>query len=61
MLGNVKKWIDKEMVAIDPELFPELLIELRIAILPTFCLFWKCFCFLLIYSSDIPMYTRSAE
>jgi hypothetical protein len=31
MLGNVRKWIDKGMVAIDPDLFPELLTELRIA------------------------------
>jgi hypothetical protein len=31
MLGNVKKWIDKGMVAIDPDQFPELLTELRIA------------------------------
>jgi hypothetical protein len=31
MLGNVKKWIDKGQVAIDPDLFPELLTELRIA------------------------------
>jgi hypothetical protein len=27
----VRKWIDKGHVAIDPDLFPELLIELRIA------------------------------
>jgi hypothetical protein len=32
MLGNVKKWIDKGQVAIDPTLHPERLIELRIAI-----------------------------
>ncbi len=25
MLGNVRKWIDKGHVAIDPDLFPELL------------------------------------
>jgi hypothetical protein len=31
MLGNVRKWIDKCHVAIDPDLFPELLTELRIA------------------------------
>ncbi len=31
MLGNVRKWIDKGHVAIDPDLFPELLTELRIA------------------------------
>ena len=31
MLGNVKKWIDKGRVAIDPDLFDELLTELRIA------------------------------
>jgi hypothetical protein len=31
MLGNVKKWIDKGHVAIDSDLFPELLTELRIA------------------------------
>jgi hypothetical protein len=31
MLGNVRKWIDKSHVAIDPDLFPELLTELRIA------------------------------
>jgi hypothetical protein len=31
MLDNVRKWIDKGMVAIDPDLFPELLTELRIA------------------------------
>jgi hypothetical protein len=31
MLGNVRKWIDKGMVAIDHDLFPELLTELRIA------------------------------
>jgi hypothetical protein len=30
MLDNVRKWIDKGMVAIDPDLFPELLTELRI-------------------------------
>ena len=27
MLGNVRKWIDKGHVAIDPDLFPELLTE----------------------------------
>ena len=31
MLGNVRKWIDKGHVALDPYLFPELLTELRIA------------------------------
>jgi hypothetical protein len=31
MLCNVRKWIDKGHVAIDPDLFPELLTELRIA------------------------------
>jgi len=31
MLGNVRKWIDKGHVALDPDLFPELLTELRIA------------------------------
>ena len=31
MLGNVRKWIDKGHVAIDSNLFPELLTELRIA------------------------------
>ena len=31
MLGNVRKWIDKGHIAIDPDLFPELLTELRIA------------------------------
>jgi hypothetical protein len=31
MLGNVRKWIDKGHVAIDSDLFPELLTELRIA------------------------------
>jgi hypothetical protein len=31
MLGNVRKWIDKGYVAIDPDLFPELITELRIA------------------------------
>jgi hypothetical protein len=31
MLGNVKKWIDKGKVAIDPDLFPELLTEMRIS------------------------------
>jgi len=31
ILGNVKKWIDKCQVAIDPDQFPELLTELRIA------------------------------
>jgi hypothetical protein len=31
MLGNVRKWIDKGMVDIDHDLFPELLTELRIA------------------------------
>jgi hypothetical protein len=31
MLGNVKKWIDKGHVAIDSDLFPELLTESRIA------------------------------
>ena len=31
MLGNVRKWIDKGHIAIDPDLFRELLTELRIA------------------------------
>jgi hypothetical protein len=31
MLDKVKKWISKKWVAIDPDLFPELLTELRVA------------------------------
>jgi hypothetical protein len=31
MLGNVKKWMDMGRIAIDPDVYPELMTDLRIA------------------------------